>query len=115
MSGRSPVEIVQLGEHRGKLSCARRATAGAAEETWLKPVIRLGILGVIVLVGVFVADPFTASSAEVGACLKGDVNDADSIENAECGGLLPDKQVLCLDDLKKWFSAGGRSSAGGRR
>ncbi|MEV6906481.1 hypothetical protein [Amycolatopsis sp. NPDC051071] len=51
----------------------------------MKPVIRLGILGVIVLVAVLVANPFTASSTEVGACLKGDVDNAGSVEKAECG------------------------------
>ncbi|MEU3620928.1 hypothetical protein BS329_11915 [Amycolatopsis coloradensis] len=55
------------------------------KKTWLKPVIRLGILGVIVLAGILVANPFTASSTEVGSCLKGDVDNADSVKNAECG------------------------------
>lgn len=55
------------------------------KKTWLKPVIRLGIFGVIVLVAVLFANPFTASSAEVGSCLKGDLDKASSIENIECG------------------------------
>ncbi|MER6664834.1 hypothetical protein ABT256_09800 [Amycolatopsis japonica] len=55
------------------------------KRTWLKPVIRLGIFGVIALIAFFVANPFTASSTEVGACLKGSVDNADSVEGTECG------------------------------
>jgi hypothetical protein len=55
------------------------------KRTWLKPVIRLGIFGVVAVIAFFVANPFTASSTEVGSCLKGDVDNADSIKNAECG------------------------------
>ncbi|EME63796.1 LppU/SCO3897 family protein [Amycolatopsis decaplanina] len=55
------------------------------KKTWLKPVIRLGIFAVIAVIAFFVANPFTASSTEVGACLKGDVDNADSVEKSECG------------------------------
>ncbi|WP_410664643.1 hypothetical protein [Amycolatopsis sp. lyj-84] len=55
------------------------------KKTWLRPVIRLAIFGVIALVAFLVANPFTASSTEVGACLKGDTNNAESVEKAECG------------------------------
>ncbi len=55
------------------------------KRTWLKPVIRLGIFAVVVLVAILAADPFTASSTEVGACLRGDVTNADSVKAAECG------------------------------
>jgi hypothetical protein len=60
-------------------------TTAPKKQMWLKPVVRLGILAVVILVGVFVANPFQASSTEVGACLKGDVTNADSVEKAECG------------------------------
>lgn len=60
-------------------------TAPRRKRPWLRPVVRVAILAVAVLAGVFVLDPFSASSTEVGSCLKGDVTDADSVESAECG------------------------------
>ncbi|RSN65949.1 hypothetical protein DMH01_06305 [Amycolatopsis sp. WAC 04182] len=52
---------------------------------WLKPVIVLGIFAVIVLLGIFAENPLTASRTAVGACLKGNVDNAESIKNVECG------------------------------
>ncbi|MGK4592705.1 LppU/SCO3897 family protein [Amycolatopsis sp. w19] len=52
---------------------------------WLKPVIIMGVFGAIVLLGIFAENPLTASRTEVGACLKGNVDNADSIRNVECG------------------------------
>ncbi|MFD5244716.1 hypothetical protein ACFWIW_09250 [Amycolatopsis sp. NPDC058340] len=52
---------------------------------WLKPVIILGVFAAIVLLGIFVENPLTASRTEVGACLKGNVDNAESIRNVECG------------------------------
>lgn len=70
------------------------------KKTWLKPVIRLGIFAVIVVIGIFVADPFTASSTEVGACLKGSVDNADSIKSAECGSPEANFKVVGKQDGK---------------
>ncbi|MFI7115776.1 hypothetical protein [Amycolatopsis sp. NPDC049868] len=52
---------------------------------WLKPVIIVGVFGAIVLLGIFAENPLTASRTEVGACLKGNVDNAESIKNVECG------------------------------
>lgn len=70
------------------------------KRTWLKPVIRLGIFGVIALIAFFVANPFTASSTEVGACLKGDVSNADSVEKSECGTPEANFKVVGKQDGK---------------
>jgi len=63
-------------------------------------IIRLGIFGVIALVAFFVADPFTASSTEVGACLKGDVGNANSVEKPGCGAPDANFKVVGKQDGK---------------
>lgn len=55
------------------------------KKTWLKPVIILGVIGAIVLLWIFDETPVTASRTEVGACLRGDVDNPESVRNAECG------------------------------
>ncbi len=80
------------------------------KKTWLKPVIRLGVLGVVVLVAVLVANPFTASSTEVGACLTGDVDNADSVKNAECG--QPDANFKVVGKQDKKSEIGLKLSGG---
>ncbi|RSN23437.1 hypothetical protein DMC61_32660 [Amycolatopsis sp. WAC 04169] len=80
------------------------------KRTWLKPVIRLGIFGVIALIVFFVANPFTASSTEVGACLKGDVNNADSVEKSECG--TPDANFKVVGKQENKSELGLRLSGG---
>ncbi|WP_181770389.1 LppU/SCO3897 family protein [Amycolatopsis pittospori] len=74
------------------------------KRTWLKPVICLGILAAIVVLGIFVENPLTASRTEVGACLKGDVDNAESIKNVDCG--TPDA------NFKVVGKQGGKSEIG---
>ncbi|UMP05965.1 hypothetical protein [Amycolatopsis sp. EV170708-02-1] len=80
------------------------------KRTWLKPVIRLGIFGVVALIAFFVANPFTASSTEVGACLKGNVDNADSVENIECG--TPDANFKVVGKQENKSEIGLRLSGG---
>ncbi|RSM62455.1 hypothetical protein DMH03_10175 [Amycolatopsis sp. WAC 01376] len=59
------------------------------KKTWIIPVVILGAIGLIVLAFVLArgprAEPVTAPSVEVGTCLKGDINNAVGVKNAECG------------------------------
>ncbi|QXV61636.1 hypothetical protein [Amycolatopsis sp. TNS106] len=89
-------------------------TAPRKKRPWLKPVIVLGVIAGIALLGFFVENPLTAWRTEVGACLKGNVDNAESIRNAECGTpeanfkvvgkqgrqAAPDGILLCLENLK---------------
>lgn len=80
------------------------------KRTWLKPVIRLGIFGVIALIAFFFANPFTASSTEVGACLKGSVDNAESVKNTECG--TPDANFKVVGKQENKSEIGLRISGG---
>ncbi|KFZ79615.1 hypothetical protein ED92_19740 [Amycolatopsis sp. MJM2582] len=80
------------------------------KRTWLKPVIRLGIFGVVALIAFFVANPFTASSTEVGACLKGSVDNADSVKSTECG--TPDANFKVVGKQENKSEIGLRLSGG---
>ncbi|MFI6304632.1 hypothetical protein ACIBCH_22395 [Amycolatopsis thailandensis] len=80
------------------------------KRTWLKPVIVLGVIGAIVLLWIFDETPVTASRTEVGACLKGDVDDAESVRNVECGTPEANFKVVGKQDGK---SEGGLMISGG--
>ncbi|MGW4826976.1 LppU/SCO3897 family protein [Amycolatopsis japonica] len=60
------------------------------------------------------ANPFTASSTEVGACLKGSVDNADSVKSTECGTPDANFKVVGKQENKSEIGSGSRAGPNAR-